>query len=324
MAFITISAAGVFVFSFLLMAVLIVNAASDRAAGRRSNQFLARRQLDDSGFYRALSSQVADPRSTRCGMSAVAHGGQPRQPGLMTSGKARRAVGLTAIPAISPAAPKMRPAARRTRRSTGRHRRFDRDPDVTQIRELPVANCGRDNGNGCISSARRERRLHFARGRRWPRSVSRPTRRLLIAPPTSRGRGSPVQAAGGRYSSCRLRFSFPTAAGNAAERQARLDYSLALSRACEARGSTSFRDDWNAVRVAYRRQSRDLRISIRRNRRWPAEHDATDGITTAWDWRCSSERRARSHRVSPEPNQTRLFAVQAMTTPRAGQKISAD
>jgi outer membrane lipase/esterase len=316
--------------SSILALSFILTAASDRAAAQSFNQFFGFGDSSiDSGFYRALSSPGGGANFNALWLSAVAHGaGKPTtSPGLMNSEALAALFGLTAIPANQPGGTNYATSGAKNETvnsdATGGFRAAT--PTVTQIANYLAANGGRANGNALYLISSGANDVSFALGDAGAGPFpTNPTAYLIGAANSLGAAVARLQAAGGRYFIVPdLPFSFPTGAGNAAERQARLDYSLALWSALASAGVNFIPADWNAVRVAIAASPATFGFQFVGTGAGQPACTQPAGITTAWALLCSSDPAAPSHLVSPDADQTRLFADdQHMTT--AGQKIQAD
>src|SRR5262249_13248113 len=133
-----------------------------------------------------------------------------------------------------------------------------------------------------------------------------------------------LQAAGARYIVVPDQvFSFPLDGGaaGAAERQARLLYSQTLWSSLAGAGVNFIPADQNAMRLAI--QSNPALFGFQFIDTAHPACTQPAGVTTAWALLCSSNPLAPSTFVTPNADQTRLFADdQHYTT--AGQKILAD
>ena len=131
-----------------------------------------------------------------------------------------------------------------------------------------------------------------------------------------------LRAAGARYFVVPdLPYSFPT--NDATERQARLLYSQSLWSDLAATGVNFVPADFNAVRLAIAANPTSFGFQSTSNVLGSTACTPVAGITTAWALLCSSNPAAPSHFVSPNADQTFLFADDQHLT-SAGQKIQAD
>ena len=133
-----------------------------------------------------------------------------------------------------------------------------------------------------------------------------------------------LQASGARYIVVpNLPYSFPMGggAGNATTRADRLLYSQTLWSGLAASGVNFVPADYHAMRLAIASNAASFGSEFIDT----AHPSCTQpgGITSAWALLCSSNPAAPSHFVTPNADQTRLFAdEQHLST--AGQKILAD
>jgi outer membrane lipase/esterase len=310
----------------------ILAVASSSAQAQSFNQFVGFGDSTiDSGFYKALPSPGGGVTFNALWPSAVANGaGKPTSsPGPMNSEALAALFGLTAIPSNQPGGTNYATSgAKDVTVNTPATGGFQAAiPTVTQIANYLAASGGHANANALylISSGGNDvsYALHNTGTAPFPPD---PTAYLIGAANGLAGAVAQLQAAGARYILVPdLPFSFPMGggAGNAADRQARLDYSLALWSALAAAGVNFIPADWNAVRVAIASSASTFGFQFIGTGAGQVACTQPAGVSTAWALLCSSNPAAPSTFVSPDADRTRLFADdQHMTT--AGQKIQAD
>jgi outer membrane lipase/esterase len=312
------------------IALYLLTGACGQAAAQSFNQFVGFGDSTiDSGFYKALPSPGGSAAYNAYWPSAVAHGaGKPTSsPGLMNSEALALLFGLTAIPANQPGGTNFATSGAKNvtmnNAATGGFQAAI--PTVTQISNYLAGVGGRANGNALYLISSGANDVSFALGDTGAGPFpANPTAYLVGAANSLAGAVAQLQAAGGRYFVVPdLPFSFPTGAGNAAERQARLDYSQALWSALATNGVNFIPADWNSVRVAIAANPSDFGFQFVGNGLAQVACTRPAGVTSAWALLCSSDPAAPSTFVSPDADRTRLFADdQHLTT--AGQKIQAD
>jgi outer membrane lipase/esterase len=315
-----------------LVLSLMSTGMSNSAAAQSFNQFVGFGDSNiDSGFYRILPSPGAgNPTFNALWPAAVANGaGKPTtSPGLMNSEALAAYFGLTALPANQGGSNYATSGAKNVTVNTPMTGGFQAAiPTVTQIANYLAASGGRANSNALYLINSGANDVSFALGDSGSGPFPPdPTAYLIGAANSLAGAIASLQAAGARYIVVPdLYFSFPMGggAGNAATRQARLDYSLALWSGLAAAGVNFIPADINAVRVAIAANPSAFGFQFVGNGAGQVACTQPAGVTTAWALLCSSNPAAPSTFVTPNADQTRLFADdQHLTT--AGQKILAD
>ncbi len=312
----------------LLSSALALSSAP--AAAQSFNQALVFGDSNvDSGFYRALPNPGGGATFNALWPAAVAAGaGAPTsRPGLMNSEVLAGYFGLTAIPANQPGGTNYATSgAKNVTVNTAATGGFQQAiPTTVQMANYLAANGGRANPNALYLVNSGANDVSFALGNTGlgPHPAD-PTAYLIGAANSLAASVAQLKAAGARYFIVPdLPFSFPTGAGNAADRQARFDYSMALWSALAANGVNFIPADWNAVRVAIAANPAAFGFQFVGNGAGQVACTQPAGVTTAWALLCSSNPAAPSTFVNPTADQTRLFADdQHLTT--AGQKIQGD
>jgi outer membrane lipase/esterase len=306
--------------------------ASSMAVAQSFSQFVGFGDSNiDSGFYRALPSPGGGANFNLLWPSAVAHGaGKPTtSPGLMSSEALAGLFGLTAIPANQPGGTNYATSgAKNVTVNTPATGGFQAAiPTVTQIANYLAAGGGLANPNALYLISSGANDVSYALGDTGTGPFpANPTSYLVGAANSLAAAVAQLQAAGARYIVVPdLPFSFPTGAGNAATRQARLDYSLALWSALAADGVNFIPADFNAVRVAIAANPSSFGFQFVGN--GPGQvacvQNQPVAVASAWALLCSSDPGAPYTLATPNADRTRLFADdQHLTT--AGQKIVAD
>jgi outer membrane lipase/esterase len=302
---------------------------SQPAAAQSFNQFFGFGDSTiDSGAYRILASPGGGAAFNALWPSAVANGaGKPTtSPGLMNSEALAAYFGLSAIPADQGGTNYATSGAKDVTVNTAATGGFlAAIPTVTQIANYLAANGGRANSNSLYLISSGANDVSFALGNTGTGPFpANPTAYLTSAANSLAAAVASLQAAGARYFVVPdLPFSFPSGAANAAERQARLDYSVALWSGLASAGVNFIPADFNAVRVAIAASPSTFGFQFIGNGPGQVACTQPAGVTSAWALLCSSNPGAPSTFVTPNADQTRLFADdQHLTT--AGQKIEAD
>ena len=315
---------------------LTLAVASGPAAAQSFNQFIGFGDSTiDSGFYKALASPGSQgaqgPTYNGLWPAAVAAGaGKPTSsPGLMNSEALAALFGLTAIPANQPGGTNFATSGAKdvTINAPATGGFLAAIPTVTQIANYLAGSGGHANPNALYLISSGGNDVSYALGNTGMAPFPpNPTAYLISAANSLAGAVAQLQAAGARYIVVPdLPFSFPMGggAGNATERQARLDYSLALWSALAGAGVNFIPADWNSVRVAIAASPSTFGFQFIGNGAAQTACIRPAGITTAWALLCSSNPGAPSTFVTPDADRTHLFADdEHMTT--AGQKIQAD
>jgi outer membrane lipase/esterase len=284
----------------------------------------------DSGFYRALPNPGGGTNFNLLWASAVAHGaGKPTtSPGLMNSEQLAAYFGLTALPSNQGGTNFATSGAKDLDFNNANNGGFQQAiPTVTQIGNYLSSTGGHANSNGLYLISSGGNDVSFALGQTGTGPFpANPIAYLVNAANGLAGAVAQLQGAGARYILVPdLPFSFPT--NDAVERQARLDYSLALWSALATDGVNFIPADWNAVRVAIAANPSAFGFQFIGN--GPAQVACVKNpanplsVASASALLCSSDPNAPYILVTPDADRTHLFAdEQHMTT--AGQKIQAD
>jgi outer membrane lipase/esterase len=303
--------------------------ASGPAAGQTFSQFVGFGDSNiDSGAYRALASPGGGAGFNALWPSAVAAGaGKPTSsPGLMNSEALARAFGLSGAPFNQGGSNYATSGAKNVTVNNAATGGFQAaTPTVTQITNYLAANGGRANANALylISSGANDISFATKNSGVGPYPAD-PQAYIVSAANSLTGAVANLQASGARYIVVpNLPYSFPMGggAGNATTRADRLLYSQTLWSGLAASGVNFIPADYNAMRLAIASNAASFGFEFIDT----AHPSCTQpgGITTAWALLCSSNPAAPSHFVTPNADQTRLFADdQHLST--AGQKILAD
>jgi outer membrane lipase/esterase len=305
--------------------------ASGPAASQTFNQFVGFGDSTiDSGSYRILANPGGGAIYNSFWASAVANGaGKPTtSPGLMSSEALAAAFGLSAIPSDQGGSNYATSGAKNVTVNNAATGGFSAAvPTVTQISNYLTANGGRANPNALYLISSGGNDISFATGGSGVGPFPANPQAYIVS--AANGLTSAVanlQASGARYIVVPdLPSSFPTGggAGNATTRADRLLYNQTLWSGLAASGVNFVPADYNAMRLAI--ASNPALFGFQFIDTTPADVACTQpaGVTTAWALLCSSNPNAPSHLVTPNADQTRLFADdQHLTT--AGQKILAD
>jgi outer membrane lipase/esterase len=313
------TAAGVLIFS------------SHPAASQKLNQFIGFGDSTiDSGYYRTLPNPGGGGVYNSFWAAAVAAGaGAPTTaPGFMVSQALAARFGLTALPADQGGTNYATSGAKNVTVNNGQTGGFSAAvPTDTQISNYLAANGGRANSNALYLISSGGNDISFATGSTGTGPYpSNPQAYLVSAANSLASSVASLQAAGARYFVVPdLPYSFPTGGGaaNATARADRLLYSQALWNGLAANGVNFIPADQNAMRLAIASNPALFGFQFIGSGVGQAACTAPPGVTTAWALLCSSNPAAPSHLVSPDADQTHLFADdQHYTT--AGQKILAD
>jgi len=195
-------------------------------------------------------------------------------------------------------------------------------PTVTQIGNYLSSTGGHANSNGLYLISSGGNDVSFALGQTGTGPFpANPTAYLLNAANGLAGAVAQLQAAGARYILVPdLPFSFPT--NNATERQARLDYSLALWSALATDGVNFIPADWNAVRVAIAANpsafgfqfigTGPAQVACVKNPANPLSVNSASALL------CSSDPNAPYILVTPDADRTHLFADEQHIMSRHG------
>jgi outer membrane lipase/esterase len=301
------------------------------AASQQLNQFIGFGDSSiDSGYYRSLPNPGGGAKFNSLWAAAVAAGaGAPTtSPGFMNSQALAASFGLTALSADQGGTNYATSGAKNVTVNDTQTGGFGAAvPTVTQISNYLEANGGRANPNGLYLISSGANDVAFATGGQGTGPFpSNPQAYLVSAANSLASSVASLQAAGARYIIVPdLAYSFPTGNSAAAVTQHtdKLLYSQTLWNSLAANGVNFIPADQNAMRLAI--ASNPALFGFQFIGTGPGQPACTQptGITTAWALLCSSNPAAPSHLVSPNADQTHLFADdQHYTT--AGQKILAD
>jgi outer membrane lipase/esterase len=304
---------------------------SKPASSQALNQFIGFGDSSiDSGYYRSLASPGGGATFNSFWAAAVAAGaGAPTtSPGLMNSQALAARFGLSALPADQGGSNYATSGAKNVTVNNAQTGGFGAAiPTDTQISDYLAANGGRANANGLYLISSGGNDVSFATGGSGTGPFpSNPQAYLVSAANSLASSVASLQAAGARYIVVPdLPFSFPTgnSAANVTQRADRLLYSQTLWNSLAANGVNFIPADQNAMRLAI--ASNPALFGLQFIGTGPGQPACTQpaGVTTAWALLCSSNPAAPSHLVTPDADQTHLFADdQHYTT--AGQKILAD
>jgi len=284
----------------------------------------------DSGSYRSLASPGGGATFNTLWPAAVAAGaGKPTtSPGLMNSEALAAMFGLSAIPADQGGTNYATSGAKAVTINNAATGGFTAAiPTVTQISQYLASVGGHANPNALYLISSGGNDVSFALGSSGTGPYpSDPTAYLVGAANSLAGAVAELHAAGARYFVVPDQsFSFPTggSAADATERQARLTYSQALWSALAADGVNFVPADTNAVRVVLAAFPSSFGFQYVDTQPGHVACSQPAGVTTAWALLCSSNPSAPSTLVSPNAEQTDLFADDQHLT-SAGQKIIAD
>lgn len=300
------------------------------AAGQTLNQFIGFGDSTiDSGYYRALPSPGSGSALyNSLWPAAVAAGaGKPTSsPGLMSSEALASDFGLNGAPANQGGSNFATSGAKNVTINDAQTGDFRAAiPTTVQISNYLASNGGRANPNGLYLISSGGNDVAFALGQTgagpWPAD---PQGYIISAANSLASSVATLQAAGARYFVVPdLPYSFPGGAGNATERADRLLYSQTLWNSLHADGVNFIPADYNAMRLAISSNPALFGFQFIGNGAAQTACTQPVGITTAWALLCSSNPAAPSHFVSPNADQTRLFADDEHLS-TAGQKILAD
>ncbi len=284
----------------------------------------------DSGSYRSLASPGGGAPFNALWAAAVAAGaGAPTtSPGAVNSQALAALFGLTAVPADQGGSNYATSGAKNVTVNNGQTGGFQAAiPTVTQISNYLAANGGSANPNGLYVISSGSNDVSFAtHGSGSGPFPSNPQAYLISAANSLASSVAGLQAAGARTIVVPdLPYSFPTgnSAGDVTQHTDRLLYSQTLWNSLAANGVNFIPADQNAMRLAI--ASNPALFGFQFIGTGPGQSACTQpaGVATAWALLCSNNPAAPSHLVTPNADQTRLFADdQHYTT--AGQKILAD
>jgi outer membrane lipase/esterase len=314
--------------SGIVTAALVV--ASGSAGAQTFNQFIGFGDSTiDSGAYRVLASPGGGAAFNALWPSAVAAGaGKPTtSPGAMNSEALAALFGLTAKPFNQGGSNYATSGAKNVTVNSAATGGFTAAiPTVTQIANYLAATGGHANGDAIYSISSGGNDVSFALGNSGPGpALSDPTAYVVSAANSLVAAIVRLQAAGARYIVVAGQpYSFPLGNGgdNPATRSERLTYTRTLWSGLASAGVNFVPADINAARLAIAANPASFGFQFIDNAGGVACTKPA-GVTTAWALLCSSNPAAPSHLVTPNADQTRLFADdQHLTT--AGQKILAD
>ncbi|MFT3941224.1 autotransporter outer membrane beta-barrel domain-containing protein [Rhodopseudomonas sp.] len=305
----------------ILVAAIVL--AGRPAWGQTFNQFVAFGDSTiDSGFYRSLSSPGGGAKFNALWSSAVANGaGKPTSsPGLVSSEALAAAFGLSAIPADQGGANYATAGAKNVTVNTAATGGFTAAvPTVTQIANYLASVGGQANPNALYLISSGGNDVSYAVGGTGSGPYpANPQAYLVSAANSLASAVSSLSAAGARYILVPdLAYSF----GNAKVQQDRWLYSQTLWSGLSAAGVNFIPVDFNAMRLAVAAAPAAFGFQYTDTSNFACSQPS--GVSNAWALLCSSNPAAPSHLVTPDADQTRLYAdEQHLTT--AGQKILAD
>jgi outer membrane lipase/esterase len=285
----------------------------------------------DAGYYKSLANPGAGATYNSYWGAAVAAGaGAPTtNPGPMNSQFLASYFGLTANPADQAGGTNYATSgAKDVTVNNAQTGGFGAAiPTVTQIANYLAASNGRANGSALylISSGGNDVSYAVGGSGTGPYPAD-PAAYLVSAAGSLASSIASLQAAGARYIIVPgLAYSFPTGsgAGNANERQLRFLYTQTLWSTLAANGVQFIPADLNSFRLAVASNPAEFGFTSISNAAGHTACTVPAGLTTAWALLCSSNPAAPSQLVTPNAEQTYLFADdQHFTT--AGQKIEAD
>lgn len=282
----------------------------------------------DSGAYRALPSPGGGTNFNNLWAAAVAAGaGKPTtSPGLISSEALAAKFGLLAIPSDQGGTNYATSGAKDVTINNAVTGGFlAAVPIVTQINTYLAASGGRADANGLYLISSGANDVAFATGNSGTGPFPANPQAYLVASANSLANAvAQLQTAGARIIVVpNLPSSFPMGggAGNAETRQDRLLYNQALWSLLSGLGVNFIPADYNAMRLAIASNPGMFGFQFIDTTNTACTKPA--GIATSWALLCSSTLAAPSHLVTPDADQTRLFADDQHLT-SAGQKILAD
>jgi outer membrane lipase/esterase len=318
--------------SALAIAAGAVISSNNPAASQQLNQFIGFGDSSiDSGYYRTLPNPGGGAQYNSFWAAAVAAGAGPptTSPGLMNSQVLAAKFGLTALPADQGGTNYATSGAKNVTINNGATGGFTAAiPTDTQISNYLAANGGRANPNAVYLISSGGNDIAFATGTSGGTGPfpSNPQAYLISAANSLASSVASLQAAGARYFVVPDQsYSFPTgnSAADVTQHTDKLLYSQALWNSLAANGVNFVPADQNAMRLAI--ASNPGLFGLQFIGTGPGQSACTipGTLTTAWALLCSSNPASPSHFVTPNADQTHLFADdQHYTT--AGQKILAD
>ena len=282
----------------------------------------------DSGYFKVLKNPGGGAAYNALWPAAVNAGaGAPtNSPGPMNSQVLAAYFGLTANPANQGGTNFATSGAKDVTVNTLQTDGFGAAiPTVRQIANYLAANNGRANGNALYLISSGGNDVSFALGATGTGPFPANPNAYLVSAATNLASSiAALQAAGARYIIVPdLPYSFPPGDANATTHQLRLLYSQTLWSALAASGVQFIPVDVNAFRLAVFSNPAEFGFITTSNAVGQTACSKPATVTTAWALLCSANPGAPSQLVSPDAEQTRLFADdQHYTT--AGQKIQAD
>jgi outer membrane lipase/esterase len=317
----------------------ILAVASSRAQAQSFNQFVGFGDSTiDSGYFRGLPAGTnpgGGPNFNALWPDALAHGaGKPTtSPGLMNSEALAAMFGLTALPSNQGGTNFATSGAKNVTVNTGATGGFTAAiPTTVQISTYLAGNGGHANSNALYLISSGANDVAHAVGNEG-KPPANPTAYVIGAANDLAAAVAGLQAAGGRFIVVPdLPFSFPmnqaaddaaTRQAKAANRQARLDYSMALWSGLAARGVNFIPADINAVRLAIQDNPASFGFQFTGSGANQTACSKPNNVDGAWSLLCSSDPKAPSKFVSSDADRTHLFADDTHLT-TAGQKIFAD
>lgn len=306
----------------------------DSAAAQQFNQAIVFGDSTvDSGFYRALPNPGGGNFFNNNWAAAVAAGaGIPSSnPGAMNSQVLASYFGLTANPSNQAGGTNYATSgAKNVLTNNAQTGGFTQAiPTINQFANYLASVGGRANSDAIYLINSGSNDVSFARGQSGagPHPAN-PTAFLESSAVSLAAAIASLQVAGAQYIVVAgQNYSFPLGggAGNAATRQARLDYMTALWSQLASNGVNFIPADVNAVRLAIAAdQTRFGFEFIDTNDQHTACTRPNPGVGNAYALLCSSNPAAPSHFANPTADQTRLFADAEGHLSTAGQKIFAD
>jgi outer membrane lipase/esterase len=286
----------------------------------------------DSGFFKALPNPGGGTPFNTAWPAAVAAGaGAPTtSPGLMNSQVLAGYFGLTANPANQPGGTNFATSGAKNVvvNNAGNGGFTQAIPTDTQINDYLASNGGRANSNGLylISSGANDVSFAFGGFATSPVTQADKIAYLQGSAASLANQIVALHNAGAQTIVVPgLSYSFPIA--DPAQQAAELAYTHALWSGIAAQGVNFIPGDFNAVRLAIAADPALFGFQfIHSDAASTACTQPVVGgvtITSSYALLCSSNPAAPSHLVSPDAEQTHLFADdQHLTT--AGQKIEAD
>ena len=312
----------------LLAGAGILVLASGPAASQTFNQFVGFGDSTiDSGYYRVLPNPGGGATYNALWPAAVAAGaGKPtNSPGLMSSEALAALFGLSALPSNQGGSNYATSGAKDVTVNTTQTGDFKAAiPTVTQISNYLAANGGRANPNGLYLISSGGNDVAYATGNTGTPPFPAAQPYLISAANSLASSVASLQAAGARFIVVPdLPFSFPGGAGNADVRADRFLYSQTLWNSLAANGVNFVPADYNAMRLAIASNPALFGFQFIGNGAGQTACSQPAGVTSAWALLCSSNPGAPSQLVSPNADQTHLFADDQHLS-SAGQKILAD